>query len=290
MNLGKYLKRAFVNRWNLLFFLGASGFAFMSGRADIFLPLVLAAEIGFLGLLGANPKFQRAVDAQEAQALRPLEAAQADAKLSRILSSLPRPSIERFDRLRASCLELRQLALEIKDPAQAGTPLPFESLQVQGLDRLLWVFLRLLFTQHSLSRFLERTNAGEIRAEARRLDERVKQLDPKADDLQSQKVRKALEDNFETCKARIENFEKAKANSEVVGLEIDRLENKIRSLSEIAVNRHEPDFIASQVDEVASSMLSTERTMSELRFATGFDDADDTAPELLRRGRVVEKK
>jgi hypothetical protein len=38
----------------------------------------------------------------------------------------------------------------------------------------------------------------------------------------------------------------------------------------MAVNRQEPDFISGQVDQVASSMLETERTMNELRFATGL--------------------
>ena len=70
-------------------------------------------------------------------------------------------------------------------------------------------------------------------------------------------------------------------------LEIDRLENKIRSLSELAVNRQEPDFISDQVDAVASSMLETERTMNELQFATGFAHVDEAIPELLGR-RVLE--
>jgi hypothetical protein len=290
VNFGKYLKSAFLNRWNLLCFLGASGFALLSGRADIFLPLVIAGEVLYVGLLGTHPKFQRYIEAQAAKALRPLETAKVEENLSRILSTLPRHAIDRFEALRRSCLELRQLAQEIKDPAQVGVSAPLDSLQMQGLDRLLWVFLRLLFTQHSLSRFLDKTSAESIRGEIGRLEERLKKLDPRAEDLQSQKVRKALEDNLETCKARLENHEKAKANSEVVGLEIDRLENKIRSLSEIGVNRHEPDFIASQVDEVATSMLSTEKTMSELAFATGFDAADDAVPELLRRERAVAKE
>ena len=47
------------------------------------------------------------------------------------------------------------------------------------------------------------------------------------------------------------------------------------------MNRQEPDFISGQVDQVASSMLETEKTMNELQFVTGLDTVDD-APELLR--------
>jgi hypothetical protein len=66
-----------------------------------------------------------------------------------------------------------------------------------------------------------------------------------------------------------------------VKLEIDRLENKIRSLSELAVNRQEPDYISGQVDQVAASMMETEKTMNDLRFVTGLDAVDE-APSLLQ--------
>ncbi len=64
-------------------------------------------------------------------------------------------------------------------------------------------------------------------------------------------------------------------------LEIDRLENKIQSLSELAVNRQEPEFISSQVDHVAAGMMDTERTMNELHFVTGLDKLDQEPPQFL---------
>ena len=70
MGFGKYLKTAFVNRWNLLVFLGGIGFALLSGHADVVAPLVLAGELGYLGFLGTHPKFQKYVEAQEAKATR----------------------------------------------------------------------------------------------------------------------------------------------------------------------------------------------------------------------------
>ena len=58
----------------------------------------------------------------------------------------------------------------------------------------------------------------------------------------------------------------------------------------MAVNRHEPDFISGQVDEVASSMVQTERTMSELDFLTGLDTADEAVPRMVQRETVTAKK
>ena len=70
MHFGKYLKTAFLNHWNLLVFLAGMAFALLSGSRDVLLPLVLAGEIAYVGLLGSHPKFQSYVDAQEAKAQR----------------------------------------------------------------------------------------------------------------------------------------------------------------------------------------------------------------------------
>src|SRR5690606_32278120 len=92
----------------------------------------------------------------------------------------------------------------------------------------------------------------------------------------------ALEDNLRTSQDRRANYEKAQANLELLALEIDRLENKIRSLAELAINRQEPDYISGQIDQVAHSMLETEKTMNDLRFATDLAPMTEEAAELLR--------
>jgi hypothetical protein len=206
--------------------------------------------------------------------------------LRRMLRELPEPSIRRFEALRSRCVELREIALGIKHPSKLDSPASLEESRLAGLDKLLWINLRLLFTEHSLSRFLSTTNEKEIRAEIGRLEARLESLGSEkadAEDPRTERMRRTLEDNLATCRDRLANYEKAKDNYELVKLEIDRIENKIRSLSELAVNRQEPDFISSQVDEVASSLLNTERTLSELRFATGLELQDETAPALLRK-------
>jgi hypothetical protein len=113
------------------------------------------------------------------------------------------------------------------------------------------------------------------------LEARLAQLPAEGANVQDQRVRKTLEDNLQTSRDRLANLQRARDNYDLVKLEIDRLENKIRSLSELAVNRQEPDYISGQVDQVASSMLETEKTMNDLRFVTGLDPIDE-APSLLR--------
>ncbi len=281
MRFGNYIKTAFLNQWNLLAFLGAAAFGVVSGAPDIVLPLVAAGEVAYLGLLTTHPKFQKYVDAQQAKATRTTASVAAQRALERITKSLPRESLDRFHALRTRCLELQQIASELKHPGKIVTELPFEDFQADSLDRLLWIHLRLLYTEYALQRFLRKTSDRQIQEEIEGVEERLARIPADTQSPQQQRIRKALDDNLQTLRDRLTNLQKARDNYELVKLEIERLENKIRSVSELAVNRQEPDYISGQVDQVAASMLETEKTMNELQFATGLETVDE-APDLLR--------
>jgi hypothetical protein len=289
VHFAKYLKTAFADRWNLLAFLGGSALALLTGHGDVLLPLVLAGEITYVGLLASHPKFQRYVDAQEAKAGRE-ETSEANQKtLEHILRALPRDLLQRFQSLRSQCIELRQIAGELKRPGMYGADTPLDDFQLAGLDRLLWIHLRLLYTKYALAQFLQKTREDQIQKDIDRLEKQIKELPAEAEP-RHQRMRAALEDNLQTSRSRLANLAKARENYQMIDLEIDRLENKIRSLSEMAVNRQEPNFISSEVDHVASSMLDTERTMNELQFATGLSTLENEPPELLRaRTAIVQK-
>jgi chemotaxis protein histidine kinase CheA len=282
MGFAKYLKAAFVNRWNLLAIFAGVGLAVVSGIPDIILPLVLAAEAAYLGLLGAHPKFQKYVDARAAASERKAKGQNSQKTLQQIMQLLPPPALSRFEKLRAQCLDLRQIAADLAHSRAAQIGAPLESLQLAGLDKLLWIFLRLLFTEFSLRKFLERTSAQQIKQEISMVQQRLEKIPADDQSPHNQKIRHTLADSLQTGQDRLANHEKAKANHELVQLEIDRLENKIKSLAELSVNRQEPDFISGQVDQVTGSMLETEKTMNELQFATGLAPLDEEVPELVQ--------
>lgn len=279
--MGKYFKTAFANRWNLLAFLGGIAFALISGRPDIVGPVVLAGELGYLTLLGTHPKFVAYVDAQEAKAARAEGSQHGAQMLQQIIAALPPQLLDRYNALRRQCVELQHIALALKGAGTADAAVPLEDFQVAGLDRLLWIYLRLLYTHCALSQFLQKTREQDIQADVKRLEGRLGTL-AAAKDPQTERMRRALEDNLQTSRGRLENLAKARDNFQLVQLEIDRLENKIRSLSEMAVNRQEPEFISSQVDHVAESMLQSERTINELTFFTGLDPVGEESPPLLQ--------
>ena len=173
-----------------------------------------------------------------------------------------------------------------------SSPQPLEDLQLSGLDRLLWIYLRLLYTQTMLERFFERTSEDQIRGEIQRLEAKIARI-PAAEATQGtasrQSILKALQDNLETCRGRLANLQKAKENFELVEAEIERLENKINSITEMAINRQDPQFVSGQVDQVADSLVQTEQAMNDLQFATGLDPIDDMAPSIFPRGTAVEE-
>jgi len=235
----------------------------------------------------ALPRVDGAAVALEAKSRRAEGASNASEALERITTQLPRESLERYETLRQRAQELRQIATDLRPQIRSGGRMPFEDLQLRGLDRLLWIYLRLLYTEWSLSRFFERTSEQAIQSDILRLEQKLAGFQPEEENPRRQKARQTLEDNLATSRARLANLQKAHENHELVQLEIDRLENKIRSLSELAVNRQEPEFISDQVDSVAESMLETERTMNDLRFATGLVEIDEEIPELVTRRTVT---
>lgn len=281
MGFGKYIATAFTNRWNLLWFGGASAFALLTPMPSVVLAIASAVEITYLGLLGTHPKFQAYVDAQQAKEARAASSASTQQTLERITKSLPKELLDRFLALKARCLDLQQIAAELQQTSHGDSPMPLEHFQIAGLDRLLWIHLRLLFTQFALYRFLKQTSEEQIQGDIKRLETSLAATPAAAANNQDQRVHKALEDNLQTSRDRLANLQRARGNFDLVKLEIDRLENKIQSLSELAVNRQEPDYISGQVDQVAASMMDTEKTMNDLRFVTGLDTIDD-APSLLQ--------
>jgi hypothetical protein len=267
--IAEYLKRAFLYRWNLLFFLGGAAGAIISPWPDAILPLIVAAEVAFLGGLVSRPKFRDAIDAQvHKEAQQP----GTGESLADIVGSLPPPARQRFETLRARCLEMKSIARGVSgQPASTS-----EDLSTPALDRLLWIFLRLLVSQNWLDRFLHSTSDTEIRA---RIEETKAKLTSVG--TQDERIKHSIEDSVAAQELRLENYKKASENAEFVRLELDRIEAKIQALVESSVNRQDPDAFTSQIEGVAASVQSTEAAIRELQQITGVVNQMQEPPAIL---------
>ena len=274
-----YLKEAFLFRWNLLFFTAAIGAGLIAPIPDVVLPLVAAGELAYLTGLVSLPRFRAAINAKVHAAGKGSQAAPVQPPplpLVSMLGGLPAPSRTRFERLHARCLEMRGIAAGVRGAAgvQTGTA---EDMRTPGLDRLLWLFLRLLLSKTALDRFLETMNEQELSSKLETLRKNLAAAQAGGDE----RIVRSLQDSVAMGELRLDNYGRAKKNAEFVSIELDRIEGKIQALAEMSVNRQDPDFLTSQVDSAAESMRQTEKAVSELQHLTGLADQLEEPPAIL---------
>ena len=271
-----YLKEAFLFRWNLLFFLGSSAAAAIAAP-DILLPLVAAGEMAYLAGLVSIPKFRAAIDAKVAGdtgettgGLVPPPLPQPS-PLVPMLRSLPMEARRRFERLHERSRDMGSIAAGVRGNTGIQSP---EGSRAPGLDRLLWLFLRLLVSKAALDRFLQAINDKDIAASLEQLRTALGSAQQAGDE----RVTRSLQDSIAMAELRLDNYSRAQKNAQFVVVELDRIEHKIQALAEMAVNSQDPDFLSSQVDSAAESMRQTEKAMSELQHLTGVAEAQQTEP------------
>ena len=290
--LFRYLTEAFLFRWNLLLFGGASAAALLSGHPDIAMPLIAAAEVSYLAGLSSMSRFQGAIDAKAHAATKgtqepPTAADQAVAQVNArerimdVLKTLSEERRARFLRLRARCVEMQRIANAVRGDTRDESGAATE-LRAPALDRLLWVFLKLLLSDQAIARFLQAADGTQIARSLAELEERVVKRTaavPEAD-RDSDRILRSLHDSVATAELRKENIEKAKSNAEFVAAELDRLETKIAALTEMSVGTADPDEMSSKIDAIAEGISQTEETIRELQNLTGMA-ADHDTPAIL---------
>ncbi|MCB1627372.1 MAG: hypothetical protein KDI48_06555 [Xanthomonadales bacterium] len=274
-----YLGAAFSWRWNLLALGAGIATAVISGTPEILLPVVGAAELLYLTGLISIPKFRQAIDMRHAASRRKesTQPAKVDARdqVDQLLNQLAPGLRKRFLEVRERCLTMGRIARGL-----SGGQSSADDLRTPGLDKLLWVFLRLLYAHQGLTRFLHETDDKAMQAQIEQLEKRLQKLGEGPDD---DRLRKSLTGALATATLRLDNLRKAQGNAEYIEIELDRIEAKILALSEMSVNNQSPDFITSQVDAVAAGMAETESAIKELNYITGLGETLEEAPSILSR-------
>jgi hypothetical protein len=277
----RYLKEAFTFRWNMLFFGGAVAAAAIAPSPDITIPIVLAAEVAYLAMLSTIPRFQAAIDARVRVQGREGVAGSEPTRdpkqrLAEVLGGLDQERQRRFLQLRARCVEMQRIAHAVRGETR-DTSGATEDLRTPALDRLLWAFLRLLLSEQAVQRFLAASDIPAVKASLERLQERQRTAQAGGDE----RILRSATDAIATAQQRIENYDKARSNSEFIALELDRIEQKIHALMEAAVSHTDPDQLSIQVDAVADGIQQTEATIRELQTITGLRTDEEATPSIL---------
>ena len=267
-----YLKAAFLWHWNVMACGAALIFSVLSRQPDVFLPLFTAVEIAYLGLLSTNPRFQKAVDVRNK--VLPSPASQSEL-IGRIRSALKSEVWARFENLRARCTKLNELARQFRGPGLPNEP-ALADIQLSSLDKLLWMFLKLLYSQDALDAFLRATDRQGL---VRDIAANEKALQEAKARERGEKLARALEDKLATLHQRLDNYDRARENRELLAVELDRIEQKVNAIGEMAMSARDASDISAQVDGIAAGVSATEEAIRGLDVAPALQREE--APRFL---------
>ena len=267
-SFGTKLKRAFKWHWNLLALGTGVAVGLLSDSPDMILPAVVAGELAYLGFLGLNQRFQNVLRGK--QAIRKKTDRMA---LHRLLNFLSTSDRRRFETLQQRCKDLTQLQQRMDSQRQGAGRSQFRT---ESLDKLLWLFLKLLHHKSGLELFLSQTDRREL---GDQLAEAKHQLSEAKDRQRSDRLVQSLSEKHETLEQRLTNYDQAQENHEIVCAELDKTEQKIVHLCEVGMINRDPSNLSHQIDGIAESVSMSERALGSLDL--GHFMPDDTAPPPL---------
>jgi hypothetical protein len=254
---------------------------YLKAAKSLFQITVPVFEFGFKVAAKLCPPYRRRVEEQRA-AFEAAEAAERlTARYNQLFEGLDPAAQTRFKDLSARCKIFC-------DPArlhgeESSTAKHVLDAQLGGVNRLLWVYLKLLHTRSTLDRFFflqssQPEEMAKVEAETRG---RIDALPTKDYDDVVDKKRRSLEGTLATISVRRENLARARENYACIELELERIAATLTTLSELAVNCHDPSLITREVDAFTLSVETTEQTIGDLQAFTGFTAQDVIAPPIL---------
>ncbi len=229
------------------------------------------------------PRFRTAIDAKAASEERDYvykrtAKGPAQDSLQRMLETLPAASLQRFLSLRQRCFEMRDIASGVRGRTTSSSgDDSADSIRTPALDKLLFLFLKLLMSQAGLERFLKSTSEPELALRLK--DVQVRLLT--AQTAKDERVTKSLQDSLSDAQLRLDNYQKSARDAEFVAVELDRIETKIKALIEMGVSRQDPDLFSTQVTAAAESMQQTEDAVMNLQSLSGLSDQLAEPPAIL---------
>ncbi len=266
----KYFTQAFLFHWNLLFVGSGAVAGFILGISDIAIPLLAGIEVVYLAVKATRPGFQAAVDRAERK--KGLAPAMTSPEIKRMLDALPPDDRNRYQRLREQIDKLHRISWGAQGDQHSSDLSGLTDVEIEGVNRLLDIYLKLLYSKNRLTLFFENADEATIRADIKYARSRLKELrEQENSSARKNKHQKALQDTLKTSHHRLKNYQSAMENHDFITLEIRRLQAKIAGLVEMGVNRHHPDKIISEIDSVAASIRQTEKALAELELIDGFE-------------------
>ena len=283
MSVWKYVRKALVRPLNLAVFAVGVGVTAITGQWEIGLPLVIALDAVWLGFAANNPKFQQYVDIQEHKLVKADDALETQRRMRMMRASLPRTLQRRFERLKEQCDIVRSVTKEYRDANRNLLPSLNDDEQV-GLDRLMWLYLKLIYAEHSLNRYFDSTSIDLIQRQIHKTETRLNKELSKPEDQQQNRIVQMLQANLKSSHEQSATFDSAKASYELVLLEQKQLENQITTMQDVGIHKGDQATLSADVDTVVETIQESEKALTGLEFVTGFSSFEnEPIPEIVSR-------
>jgi hypothetical protein len=282
VGFGDYIRAAFNARPMGMFvapnWIGLGLFGFLGILNPGFWLIGAGLELGYLGLLATNPRFQRTVAASR------LARNQGDwqARLSSLVKQLGEADQARYRLFEHRCRSI------LEQQSRNSLSAPVFDTQGEGLGRLTWIFLRLLLTRQSIERIVrESTGADEDSA---RLKERVGQLEARLkEDSLTEELRKSLSSQSEILRQRLERRSEARDKLAFLDAELTRIQEQVELIREQAILSTDPEALSERIDQITTTLGGTTQWIREQQQIYGAMEDLLTEPPPITTGAATKE-
>lgn len=230
-----------------------------------------AFEIGYLGLLASNARFQKVVQGE-----RLLERQQGfEGRVQATHAALSPASRLRYLRLLNECGKILGIS-----PAgggeQSGT---LDDQRAGGLNQLLWLFLRLLASRETISNNIDQVGRIDVEHEVADVRGRLEKAE------QDSALARSLQATLEIQQKRLDNLVKARKSLEVIDAELERIEQQVNLIREETAVSGNPELLSARLDAVTDTIGETAKWVDQnAEFLGSFGaDADEFSGATLPR-------
>ena len=249
MKLARYLWAAFWNPWNLMLLGGlvVAGRVFL--MPGLYWPIAAGAEAALLLAIAGTPRFQRWIDARDAQS----KARQSEADT---LMSLKGDAQRSYRELKRNC--------EAMLGRIAAVSPGLVDMHREELAKLAGVYLQLLTARQALRGSIDATGGDSG------VTQQLAALDAKlADAALAEDVKASLQAQREILTQRQAALGEAKSKTAFVESELTRIEEQVKLLRDQLAVATAPQQVNERIAEIAATLQGTTQWVGQQQGALG---------------------
>ena len=229
-------------------------------------------ELAYLLTLSTNGRFQRLIDAKQSVGSQ----SESLARKGDLLNQLPNEDKQRF----AEFEQRAQSILALQRQTSATTLAGLEE-QNAGLNRLAWMYLRLLSARRVIEHVLE--DADVVSRQDLEAKRAVLQKQAKDEAIDAE-IRRSLASQIEILTQRIDRRAEAERKLGFLDAETERLEQQVELIREQAALSTDPAQLSQRIDEITASLGTTSQWIRDQQQVFGaMDDLLSDAPPMTTK-------